>query len=198
MDPDERRAAILDAVVPLLRTPGASLSTRSIAEAAGIAEGTIFRVFADKAELLMAAVRRALEPDALLDELRAVEQAPELRTYMVRLVDVMSAQAAGIRSVLVAVHFVGGNDGPHRPGSHGFDVRRRYVDGLGELLTPYREQLRGDPAVCGRILAAVVFSTNQLAFMDGDSLTTDQLVEVVLDGMLARNAPTTPSEGIAC
>ncbi len=51
LPPDERRAMIIEAMLPLLLEHGEMVTTRQIAEAAGIAEGTIFRVFADKDEL---------------------------------------------------------------------------------------------------------------------------------------------------
>src|SRR3954466_4768352 len=62
MAPDDRRRAIVDAVVPLLLEHGSEVTTRQIAEAAGIAEGTIFRVFPDKAALLMAAAEETMNP----------------------------------------------------------------------------------------------------------------------------------------
>jgi AcrR family transcriptional regulator len=58
---DERRDAIIDVVVPLLLEHGRDVSTRQIAEAAGIAEGTIFRVFPDKAALWTATAERTLD-----------------------------------------------------------------------------------------------------------------------------------------
>ena len=49
--PDDRRAALIEATLPLLREHGTAVSTRQIADAAGVAEGTIFRVFPDKNSL---------------------------------------------------------------------------------------------------------------------------------------------------
>jgi len=54
--PEERRTAIIAATLPLLRAEGLHVSTRRIAECAGVAEGTLFRVFPDKAALLAAAL----------------------------------------------------------------------------------------------------------------------------------------------
>ena len=59
MPPEARRAAIIEATLPLLLERGAGISTRQIAEAAGIAEGTIFRVFPDKDAVVQAAIERA-------------------------------------------------------------------------------------------------------------------------------------------
>ena len=65
LSPEDRRAAILDAVIPLLIDHGAAVTTAEMAEAAGIAEGTIFRVFPDKASLLHAAIERSLDPSSV-------------------------------------------------------------------------------------------------------------------------------------
>ncbi|HEX9549144.1 MAG TPA: helix-turn-helix domain-containing protein, partial [Acidimicrobiales bacterium] len=52
LPPDERRSMIVAATLPLLLAHGERVTSRQIAEAAGIAEGTIFRAFADKDELI--------------------------------------------------------------------------------------------------------------------------------------------------
>ena len=59
---EERQASIIDAVIPLLAVHGRDLTSRQIAEAAGIAEGTIFRAFGHKDSLITAAVAKFLDP----------------------------------------------------------------------------------------------------------------------------------------
>src|SRR5262245_24959130 len=77
---EERRAAILDATVPLLVEHGTEVTTRQIAEAAGIAEGTIFRVFADKESLVDAAIEQAYDPTTLVDQIAAIDRSADLAT----------------------------------------------------------------------------------------------------------------------
>lgn len=62
MSPEQRRAMIIQAAIPLITEYGSAVTTAKIARAAGIGEGTVFRVFADKDELLQACIAEALSP----------------------------------------------------------------------------------------------------------------------------------------
>ena len=64
---DERRAAIVEAARPLLLEHGEMVTTKQIAEAAGIAEGTIFRAFPDKDAVIRRGRRGRLRPGAARD-----------------------------------------------------------------------------------------------------------------------------------
>ena len=74
LPPDERRSMIVRATLPLLLEHGEMVTTRQIADAAGIAEGTIFRAFPDKDALIAAVVDAAFDTE-LLDQ--ALGRIPE-------------------------------------------------------------------------------------------------------------------------
>ena len=137
MAPDERRKAIVEATLPLLAQYGAGVTTRQIAEAAGIAEGTIFRVFPDKPALLMAAAEETMNPsdggaelEAALaghDDLRdqdpdTLPGAPELAHVGA---EVVTLHDPGQRTALPQRRYVtGGTHEPH-PGRLSSSRRRR-------------------------------------------------------------------------
>lgn len=62
MKPDERRAHLLSATVVVLRRSGMAATTKEIAAEAEVAEGTIFRVFSTKDELIQSSLVTAFDP----------------------------------------------------------------------------------------------------------------------------------------
>jgi AcrR family transcriptional regulator len=78
MEPEQRRESIIEATLRLVRRGGTPITTQAIAREVGTAEGTIFRVFATKEELIESCLTRALASDPILDDLdRAAEQSTE-------------------------------------------------------------------------------------------------------------------------
>ena len=65
MSADDRRTALIEATLPLLLEHGRTVTSKQIAEAAGVAEGTIFRVFDSKDDLITAALDHAFDMRAV-------------------------------------------------------------------------------------------------------------------------------------
>ena len=73
MSSDDRRRAIVEAITPLLIEHGGGVTTRQMAEAAGIAEGTIFRVFSDKCALIHEAIKVGMDPAPVQHEIESID-----------------------------------------------------------------------------------------------------------------------------
>ena len=195
MPPDERREAILAAAIPLLRARGSAVTTRELADAACVAEGTLFRVFPDKGALLHAAIQRALDPAPVLAQLAGVEAELPLRVKLRKVVAVLAAHSADVAVLISASHELVEASGAHQP-PHGRPRGKpveMVVRGVADVLRPHAEQLRLDPTVSARLLTGyVVLSATPFGGGPGHALTIDQTVEIFLDGALARPSQEDP------
>jgi len=195
MAPEERRAALIAATVPLLREQGMAVSTRQIAEAAGVAEGTIFGVFPDKASLLRAAVIAAFDSGPLVDSLTGVAGSGDLRSRLREVVKLLRYRMSANVPLIAAVRDVAGE-----PGDTGEfmarmqQARRAMVDAITAVIEPDAALLRRDPRSVARLLLMLVMASVHSAFGGEPNalsdLDADEIVSVLLDGLLV---PTTTS-----
>src|SRR6476646_9362375 len=203
MAPDDRRKAILDVLVPLIAEKGGDVSTREIARAAGIAEGTIFRVFPDKKSLMLAAAEEAINPadgQAAFDE--AMAGAEGLRAKIVvaaeRVLDRMRLTMAvmmAVRQHLMAAHEHHDHHAHARDGKPAFgpppfvmkaqeDLHRR----LTGLFEPHRDELAVEPEVAAVALRSLIFGASRPELGMTTALTPDQIADLLLDGVRRRDS----------
>jgi AcrR family transcriptional regulator len=180
--PDARRAALVAATVPLLTEHGRSLTTRQIAEAAGIAEGTIFRVFESKEDLVLAAVEQALDIEPFLAELESIDADRDLATVLLDVVTRMQERFRGIFTLMSAM----GMTGPPRAHKHMEEGRRRAEALTVALIEPHRGELAVSPAELARLVRLLTFSGSHPHLSEGRTLSPEQIVAVLLHGVLQR------------
>jgi AcrR family transcriptional regulator len=189
MAPEERRRAIVEAVVPLLLEHGGEVSTRQIAEAAGIAEGTIFRVFPDKAALLVAAARETVDPaDGGAQLAAALEGVTDLRERVVITADRVVARSQRVMAVLMAVRRLQAAE-PDHPRQHTgppawlAEASRSLQEMLTTVFEPHRAELSVEPARAAMLLRTLVFGSRHPGAQPGDQLTGEEIADVLLDGV---------------
>jgi AcrR family transcriptional regulator len=106
MSPEARRAAIVAAALPLVVRHGSGVLTADIAAAAGIAEGTIFRVFADKDALLGACLSTVADTTEVHEQLSEIRD-ESLEAAVTRAIDVVLAHLATAMPVVMRVTTTG-------------------------------------------------------------------------------------------
>ncbi|QJY48275.1 TetR/AcrR family transcriptional regulator [Pseudonocardia broussonetiae] len=196
--PEDRRRALVDATLPLVREHGLAVSTRQIAEAAGVAEGTIFRAFPDKDALLRATFAAALDPAPTLRALADVDRSVPLRARLVAAVTVLQQRFEEVFRLVDALHAAnpehcppGSGPGPHDPRA----LNAAFADALAEVVGPDGGALRVPVPEFARVLRLLTLSGTHPRLCDGQPLTADEIVGTLLDGLAA--APTT-TEDTSC
>src|SRR5437763_1994285 len=96
LPPDERRSMIVRATLPLLLENGEMVTSRQIADAAGIAEGTIFRVFADKDALIAAVIDAALDTEPLERALASIDLALPFEKALAAAIDLLQQRVVDV------------------------------------------------------------------------------------------------------
>jgi AcrR family transcriptional regulator len=181
---EDRKAMIIEAVIPLLIEHGRDVTSRQMAEAAGIAEGTVFRAFGDKESLIQAAVEHYLDPLPLRAALRSVDADLPLEEKLSIVFRLLQDRFSGIIRMMSAL----GRHGPppHRPSKHDF------ASIIGELLQEHSAQLRIPPERVAHYARVLAFASALPVFDDTIPFTFDELVDLFEHGVIV--PPTTPKE----
>lgn len=185
---EERQDAIIDAVIPLLMDRGQAVTTRQIAEAAGVAEGTIFRAFGDKESLIRAAVAKHLDPGPLRRQLAGIDPALPLEAKVRRVIELLQARFSGVFRLMAAIPEGERPSRPPRP------ERTEYAGIVARALQPDLDRLTWPAERVAPLIRLIAFSTSMPMFSDDNPFTVDELTRFVLHGITGREPgdPGTP------
>lgn len=180
MTPVDRRAALVEATVPLLLEHGRAVTTKQIADAAGIAEGTIFRVFDSKDDLVAAALDKALDMEPFFADLESIDLDQDLRARLTDLCRHLQDRFRGIFLLMSAMGMVG----PPKAHKHMEEGRRRAEKIMVAVVQADADRLTCTPVQLVHMLRMLTFSGTHPHISDGHILTPDQIVGTLLDGVL--------------
>ncbi|HET8666316.1 MAG TPA: helix-turn-helix domain-containing protein [Nocardioides sp.] len=195
MSPDERRKAIVQAMLPLLVERGDEVTTRQIAEAAGIAEGTIFRVFPDKKALMLAAAEEAINPaDGAAAWEQAMAEIGPLRDKVVVAAQRVLDRMLLTMTVMFAVRrHLGSHEELHRHDKKHFGPPQFVIDAQAELhrrltgiFEAHRDELAVDPEVAAVALRSLIFGASRPELGMTPALTAEQIADLLLSGVMTR------------
>jgi AcrR family transcriptional regulator len=189
MSTEQRREMILQTALPLVAEFGSKVTTAQIARAAGIGEATVFRVFADKDELLQACIARALDPANLMRHLETISLDQPLADRLVEAAEALEAHLARMGAVLGSLHSTGrpmtrpapSPDGPSRGRGESQAATKAAV---AELFEPERDQLRLPVARATDAFLGLMFARGRYPGGSSTDATVPELVDLFLHGAL--------------
>jgi AcrR family transcriptional regulator len=177
---EERRAAILAAARPLVLEHGTGTTTKLIAEAAGVAEGTIFRIFPTKDELFDAVIDAEFDPEPFLAAIGRIDLEHPLEDRLVEAVRLLQRRFVSIFRLMIAL-------GVRRPPERlrNRELRARLAnEGIVRLVRPDAARFRVPPEEVVQLLRLLTFSGSHPHISDQQLLSARQIVDVVLHGTL--------------
>ncbi len=183
MSPEERRSHILDAVIPLLCANGREVSTRQIAEAAGVAEGTLFRAFGDKDAIITAAVDRYFDPQPFRNALRGIDPGQPTVDKIREVIELLRDRFVGVIGFMSALR----GEGPPARRELG---EQEWLAILPQLFRP--DELAIPVETLGFYLRLLAFGAAMPPVASAHVFTVDELLRLVTHGVLPSAA--SPSE----
>jgi AcrR family transcriptional regulator len=188
MAPEERRAALIEATVPLLREQGLNVSTKQIAQAAGVAEGTIFGVFPDKNTLLVGALVRALDPLTTLDAMASIDAGLGLRERLSAAAELIYQRFQVNAELMTAARkLVFGSDGAYPEATAYMAASREHLlTALTAVIEPDAAMLRRPAVEAAGLLLLFCGAAIHGPWGDPDRFSGDAMVSLLLDGLLVR------------
>lgn len=191
MAPEERRSAIVAATICAIHEHKTMPTTKQIACAAGVAEGTIFRVFDTKEELRAAVLHYTFDPDHFLAKLNLIDPDQPLRELLIDIVTVLHRRLGATFTVMRAL-------GLSAPPSHvvsesADQIRADTASALQHLVEGHHDQLTLPVDEFVHIVRLLSFAGSHHEIAHGRTLSPEQTVDILLFGALRRTDDVIPA-----
>lgn len=188
LPPEDRRVAIVEAVIPLILEHGANVTTSAMAEAAGIAEGTIFRVFPDKSTLLLEALKTCFDPAPALDQLARIERDLPLEIKLRKAAAIILQRAERVHAVAAVLRTLPPPDRPSHEEAHKSAIEANSLI-LWALTRMFENESAGlvvEPARAAAAFRGLLFAVSFPLSDPSELITAEEAVDVLLHGVCSQ------------
>ena len=150
--------AIVQAVLPLMIDQGVGITTRALARAAGVSEGTLFNVFTDKDELIGAVVEAVLDVEPFERAIEAIDPTASFADGLVAATEIIQRRVVDIWKLVSQLD----------PARHATLRKGPFPDSpaLIALLAAESDRLRESPADAARLLRAMTLALSHPHMVD--------------------------------
>jgi AcrR family transcriptional regulator len=185
LSPEERRRSIIKAVTPLLIEHGTSVTTKQMAKAAGIAEGTIFGVFTDKRALIFESVKFSMDPEPTQRALAEIYPGAPIEVKMAEAARILTERydrVITLVSILRTLPPPTTHD--HRPPDFVEQSNAAINDSLTKMFAAHGDRLRIEPDKAAAAFRSMILSSRHPALAGKERLSVPEIVAVLTNGIL--------------
>lgn len=171
----DRRAQIIAAVTPAVLEHGVGITSRQLAEAAGVAEGTLFKAFGDKESLLVALA----EQHMTAADAAAAFESESLEQLVETMVSVLIERMAFMFQLAMAL-------GPiaQRVAEQRRDEFERSKSWIAMHFEPFAPQLRVTPLVAAELVRTLAWAAAAGWGEPEPTSSAADIVQVLLHGIV--------------
>lgn len=161
------------------------MTTADMAEAAGIAQGTIFRAFPDKAALIQEAVKTTMDPKPIAEALAEIPRSSPIESQLAEAAQILAERFSRINALVGILRSM-----PHPAGSPTAGAARFAADSIAiisaaltGIFERHRDRLLIEPARAAAAFRGLIFTNTHPLIAPVEKLTVDEIVAILLSGV---------------
>jgi len=185
LPPALRRQAIVDAVIPLLLDKGSAVTSRQMAEAAGIAEGTIFRVFRDKPSVIKEAVKTSMDPAPVCAALAGISESAPMDSQLVAAATILVERSERVAALVGILRSARASTSKQAAGIPRFvhDSNAAILSELTRLLERHTDRLRVPPTRAAIAFRGLIFANAHPMVAPDERTPPREMVDLLVRGI---------------
>ena len=177
-------------MIPLILEKGATLTSREMAEAAGVAEGTIFSVFPDKPAVIVEAVKATMNPAPIRAAIADVSPTAPLEDQLESVAGILLERSERIGTLVGVLRTIQPIGAKKPAEAHRFvtESNAAILTALTDLFEHHRDNLRVEPDRAAVTFLGFVFANAHPLMAANAKPGAAEIVDMLLRGIAAPDA----------